>query len=133
MTRPRYTFVLAAMADGKKLKQYVVFRCVQRVAELSKIPGVIVAYSRNGWINEKLTKDWAKYVLRTLIFRCRLLVWDACRYHLMPSVKNTVYSQTSTNLSIIPGGLTSQVQLTDLCWNKAFKFVYGTLSTLSGC
>ena len=46
--KARYTVVLAAMADGKKLKPYVVFKGVRPVAELSKIPGVIVAYSRNG-------------------------------------------------------------------------------------
>ena len=53
----RFMVVLAAMADGRKLKPYVVFKGVQTVAELARIPGVVVAYSRNGWMNEELTND----------------------------------------------------------------------------
>ena len=63
----------------------------------------------------------------TLNFGRRLLVWDAYRCHLMPSVKSTVHNQTNTDLSIIPGGLTSQLQPADLCWNKAFKSTYKDL------
>ena len=44
----RFTVVLAAMADGRKFKPYVVFKGVRPVAELARIPGVVVAYSRNG-------------------------------------------------------------------------------------
>ena len=54
--------VLAAMAGGRKLRPYVVFKGVPPVAELAKIPGVVVAYSKNGWMNEELTMDrltWA--------------------------------------------------------------------------
>jgi len=56
----RYTVVLAAMADGRKLKPYVVFKGVRPKAELQRVPGVIVAMSKNGWMDEKLTKDWVK-------------------------------------------------------------------------
>ena len=54
----RFTVVLAAMADVRKLLPYVVFKGVRRIAELDKETGVIVAYSKNGWMNENLTKDW---------------------------------------------------------------------------
>jgi len=56
----RYTVVLAAMADGRKLKPYVVFKGVRPKAELQRVPGVIVAMSKNGWMDEKLTKDRVK-------------------------------------------------------------------------
>lgn len=64
----RFTVVLAAMADGKKLKPFVVFKGVRPVAELHKVSGVIVAYSRNGWMNEGLTIDWVKRGLRNIQF-----------------------------------------------------------------
>ena len=54
----RFTVVLAAMADGRKLKPFVVFKGVRPEAELMRVQGVVVASSRNGWMNEELTKDW---------------------------------------------------------------------------
>ncbi len=56
----RFTVALSAMADGTKLKPFVVFKGVRPVAELHRVSGVIVAYSRNGWMNESLTIDWVK-------------------------------------------------------------------------
>ena len=69
-----FTVVLAAMADGRKLKPYVVFKDVRPVAELAKIPGVVVVYSRNGWMNEELTKDWISRAWGLLAFDQHLLV-----------------------------------------------------------
>ena len=42
----------------------------------------------------------------------------------MPSVRSAVHKCTNTDLSVIPGGLTSQVQLADSSWSRAFKEVY---------
>ena len=39
----QYTVILASMADGRKLKLYVVFKGVKPVAKLQKVPGVVVA------------------------------------------------------------------------------------------
>lgn len=58
----RFTVVLAAMADGRKLKPFVVFKGVRPVAELMRVQGVVVAFSKNGWMNEVLTKDWVDRV-----------------------------------------------------------------------
>ena len=54
----RFIVVLSAMADGRKLKPYVIFKGVRQVAELVVTDGVVVAFSCNGWINKQLTKDW---------------------------------------------------------------------------
>ena len=72
-----FTVVLAAMADGRKLNPFVVFKDVQPNAPLAKIPGVVVAYSSNGWMNEALTLDWIHRVWGVLNFNKCLLVWDA--------------------------------------------------------
>lgn len=48
----RFTVVLAAMADGCKVSPFVVFKGVRPIADLARESGVVVAYSRNGWMNE---------------------------------------------------------------------------------
>ena len=55
--KDHYTVILTAKADGTKLKPYVVFKgkgtCLLK--ELSTIPGIIVRFSPNGWMNDSLT------------------------------------------------------------------------------
>ena len=58
----RFTVVLAAMADGRKLNPFVVFKGVCHMQQLTNTRGVVVAMSRNGWMNKEVTKDWVKQV-----------------------------------------------------------------------
>jgi len=102
------------MADGRKLKPFVVFKGVRAVPELMNSRGVVVALSRNGWMNEELTKDWVKRVWGSLNFGRRLLVWDAYKCHIMDSVRSYVDKQTNSDVSVIPGGLTSHLQPADV-------------------
>ena len=115
------------MFVGRKLKPYVVFKRVRQIPELNKVSGMIVALSRNGWMNENLTKDWVKHCWGTLNFGKRLLIWDAYKCHMTDSVKNAVKNVTNSDMSIIPGGLTGYIQPADLCWNKPFKAAYKEL------
>ena len=46
----RFTVTLAAMADGRKLKRFVVFKGVRITPELNRVPGVVVALSK--WLDE---------------------------------------------------------------------------------
>ena len=55
-----FTVALAAMADGRKVLPHVIFKGVRPIAELDKEPGVVIAYSKNGWMNEKLTINWVE-------------------------------------------------------------------------
>ena len=100
--------ILAAMADGRKLKSYVVFKGVQPVAALMEIQGVVVAFNRSGWMNEALIMDWVTRVWGTLNFQWCILMWDAYRCHLMSS---HVKKSTNSNISVIPVGLTSHFSL----------------------
>ena len=53
------TVVLAAKADGTKMKPYVVFKGgIEEVKAMQNISGVVVAPSKNGWMNEELTADF---------------------------------------------------------------------------
>ena len=121
--KSRFTVVLSAMADGRKLKPYVVFKGVRTIPELNT-PGVVVALSKNGWMNEELTMDWVKRVWGSLNFGHRLLVWDAYKCHITADVRSYVDKQTNTDVSVIPGGLTSHLQPADVSWNKPFKTAY---------
>lgn len=56
----------SAMADGRKLKPYIIFKGKRQIPELQKVPGVVVALSSNGWMNEDLTKDWLRRCWGTL-------------------------------------------------------------------
>lgn len=120
----RFTVALSAMADGRKLEPFVIFKGVRPVKELSNIPGVVVAYSRNGWMNQRLTKNWVDRVWGTLNFGRRLLVWDAYKCHTVEDIATHIIRQTNTDVCLIPGGLTKLVQPADVSWNKAFKTAY---------
>ena len=65
----RFTVVLAGMADGRKLRAFVIFKGVRPVAELMATQGVVVAFSPNGWMNQELTKDWIDRVWGRLNFQ----------------------------------------------------------------
>lgn len=45
--------------EGLSSHAHVVFKSVHPVAALMVTPAVVVAFSRNGWMNEALTIDWA--------------------------------------------------------------------------
>ena len=107
-------------ADGTKLKPFIVFKGVRQDPKLLKYPGVVVTYSRNGWMNEETTKTWIEKVWGTLSFQKRLLIWDAYKCHITDSAKASVKG-TRSDTSIIPGGLTKHLQPS---WNKPFKEAY---------
>ena len=47
--------------------------------------------------------------------------------HITDKVRNHVTRQVNTDISIIPGGLTSHLQPADVSWNKPFKAAYKEL------
>ena len=102
---------LICNGNGRKLKPYAIFKDMQQVAELVATEGAVVAFSRNGWMNEQLTKDWVDRAWGRLN---SLLVWYAYRCHVMSNVAAHVTKATNTDISVIPGGLTSQLQPADV-------------------
>ena len=124
--KARFIVVFGAMADGSKLP-FVILKGIRPIPELSRIQGGVVAYSPNGWMNVQLTKDWVLRVWGSLSFSKSVLVWGAYRCHIMYTVKSVVTHSTNSLLSIIPGGLTKQLQPADISWNKPFKESYRKL------
>ena len=76
-----FTVILTAKADGTKMKPYVVFKGkgTQLIKDLQNIPGIVVRFSANGWMNDALTVDYLHSIIGALSFSKRLLVWDAYR------------------------------------------------------
>ena len=120
--KDHFTIILSARADGKKLKPFVVFKGkgTRLIKNLQKIPGIVVRFSANGWMNDTLTLDYLHSMIGSLSFNKRLLVWDAYKCHTSEATwKETERMKLHT--AIIPGGCTKFIQALDVVWNACFK------------
>jgi hypothetical protein len=120
--KDHFTVILSARVDGKKLKPFVVFKGkgVRLIKELEKIPGVVVKFSVNGWMNDGLTVDYLHSIIGCLSFQKRLLVWDAYKCHTSDSIKKEL-RKMKLHSAVIPGGCTKFIQAPDVVWNAPFK------------
>jgi len=99
----RFTVIVAAMADRRKLKPFVVFKGVRPIAALGKVSGVVLNYSRNGWMNEELTVKceeltvkWIESVWGSLSFSHWLLILDAYRLNFFLIFKFLIFHNQPT-------------------------------------
>ncbi|KAK7934312.1 hypothetical protein WMY93_005208 [Mugilogobius chulae] len=119
-----FTVVLGCQANGQKLPPMVIFK--RKTLPKEKFPaGVIIKANPKGWMDEDKMSEWLSeiYVKRPGDFFHKhpsLLICDSMRAHLTDAVKKEV-KQTNSSLSIIPGGLTKELQPLDVCVNRAFK------------
>lgn len=122
--KQRTTVMLCCTADGRKLPAYVVFKRKTLPAQEVFPKNIIVRVNEKGWMNSAMVEEWVKLVWQrrpgALLCRDSLLVLDSYRGHLTDSVK-TVLSRGGTDLAVIPGGMTSQLQPLDVSINKPFK------------
>ena len=86
--------------------------------------GVVVHVHEKGWMDENGMKLWIDKIWQNrpggLLKKKACLVYDMFKTHLMQSVKKKL-SQLNTDVAIIPGGLTGQLQPLDVSINKPFK------------
>ena len=77
-----------------------------------------------GWMDENGMMLWISRIWHNcpggLFKKKACLVYDMFKAHLMDSIK-TALSKLNTDIAIIPGGLTSQLQPLDVSINKPFK------------
>ncbi|CAL4062438.1 unnamed protein product, partial [Meganyctiphanes norvegica] len=121
--KTHYTVVLTCCADGTKLLPMVIFK--RKTMPKEVIPnGVVVHVQEKGWMDENGIKLWIDKVWSRrpggLLRKPALLVWDQFRAHKTETVKNNL-KRIKTDLAVIPGGLTCQLQPLDVCINKPFK------------
>lgn len=119
----RLTVVLACAGDGSKLKPLVIFKR-KTMPKIQNKHGVVVTVQEKGWMDSEIMKIWIEKVWRARIGglsrRRSLLVFDSFEAHKTEQVKRSLKSE-NTDLSVIPGGLTSVLQPLDVCLNKPFK------------
>ena len=114
--------MLACTADSGKLPPYIVFKR-KTMPKLPFPKGVIVQVQEKGWFDDKIMRDWLQRVWgrRPGAGLSRsMLVLDAFRRHRMQNLKTQLEEQR-TDLSIIPGGMTSMLQPLDVSVNKPMK------------
>mgnify|MGYP003623222955 FL=1 len=121
--KTHYTVVLACCADGSKLPPMIIFK--RKTLPKEKIPtGLIVHVHEKGWMDESGMKVWIEKVWGrrngALLKKKAFLVLDQFRAHLKESIKQR-FQECNTELAVIPGGLTSQLQPLDVSLNKPFK------------
>jgi hypothetical protein len=120
------TLMLAVLAYGSKLPPYVVLNRKNMPKE--QLPrGIIVRCQPRRWMTSDLMKDWLLMVLNrrpgALLRKRGMLVLVAFKRHLTPEVKATITGGCiNTDLVvIIPGGMTSQLQVLVVAVNKQLK------------
>ena len=121
--KSRVSVVLAAKADGTKLKPMVAIKGAKReVAALNQeFKGrAVVATSANAWMDSELTKVWINSVLGSFSFNRRLLASDSYECHIEDTVTEALTSKKIDHI-IVPGGCTKYIQAPDVSWNKPFK------------
>jgi hypothetical protein len=120
----RITVMFSVLVDGRKLTLSVILKTKYLPKE--KLPtGIIFKCNEKGWITEELMVKWLKEVWHrrpgSLLKKRGMLVLDAFKGHLTEKVKTVASNLLNTDLVIIPGDMTSQLQVLDVVVNKAFK------------
>jgi hypothetical protein len=112
--KARIAVRLGVLADGRKLPPYVTSR--QKTMSKEKLPaGLVFRYQEKGWMASELMMDW-KRSPGTLLNKRGMLVLDSFKGYLTQQVENEM-RKANTDLVVIPGGMTSQLQVLD----KPFK------------
>nr|XP_046273126.1 zinc finger and SCAN domain-containing protein 2-like isoform X2 [Scatophagus argus] len=117
------TVVLAAKADGTKLKPFVVFRGAADEVKVmqQEISSAVVTSSVNGWMNDALTADWLQSVVGKLNLTPRLLVWDSYRCHISAATKAELKCGYNITTALIPGGCTKFIHAPAVMWSQTFR------------
>ncbi|KAF4804657.1 pogo transposable element with KRAB domain-like protein [Turdus rufiventris] len=119
-----FTVVLGVSSNGRKLQLLVIFK--RKTLPKDKFPkGIVVAVNPKGWINEHVMRTWLTevYAHRPDVFFHPLpvpLIFDSIRAHKTESVK-AVVKKMNSELAVIPGGLTKEVQPLNISIIRSFK------------
>ena len=111
-----FTVMLACMADGTKLKPYIIFKRKTAAKNVEFPTGIIVRFQQKGWMDDALFRDWIDIVWASRPGGkskkdSSLLVLDAFRCHRSEDQLKHLKKQHKTDVAIIPGGMTSILQV----------------------
>jgi hypothetical protein len=90
-----------------------------------KLPaGLAFRRQKKGWMTNKLMMDWVKVIWKrrigTLLNKRGMLVLDSFKGQLTQKVAEEM-RKANTDIVVIPGGMTSQLQVLDVVINKPFS------------
>ena len=122
----RFTVVLTALANGVKLKPFIIFKGLKKVPKGDFPPGCAVAVAKGGSMTSEIfKKEWCEKVWRgrpgSLFRTPAALVLDRHRSHTHETSVSHLDKRHNTRSIFIPGGMTSVLQPCDVVWNKPMK------------
>lgn len=124
-TKMRFTVVLTALASGRKLKPMIIFHNLKNVPNGNFPRECFVAVSKSGTMSAQLMQQWMQHVWKTrpgsIFNQPALLTMDRHRSHTFDDTVKTLKQQHNTDVSFVPGGMTSLLQPCDVTWNKPLK------------
>lgn len=129
------TVELACAGDGSKLKPMVIFKR-KTLLKVANKHRVVIPAQEKCWMDTKGMTTWIEKVWHLrgggLGKRRSLLVCDAFEAQVTKNMK-TVLARENTNLAVIPGRLTSILQLLDVSLSKPFDHSYIQVLTCEWC
>ncbi|KAF4805290.1 hypothetical protein TURU_001411 [Turdus rufiventris] len=120
-----FTVVLGVSLDGQKLSPMEIFK--RKTFPKEKFPdGIVVAVNQKGWMDEKVMKTWLMKIYARSGERffnlkvLRLLIFDSMCAQRTDSIK-ALANNMNSELVVIPGGLTKELQPLDISVIRSFK------------
>uniref|UniRef100_A0A8C3U480 HTH CENPB-type domain-containing protein n=1 Tax=Catharus ustulatus TaxID=91951 RepID=A0A8C3U480_CATUS len=119
-----FTVVFGVSSDGQKLHPMVIFK--RKTLPKDKFPnGIRVAVNAKGWMDEEVMQTWLTEVYGGTLDRffnqlSVLLIFDSMHAHKTENMKEIVKKKNS-ELAVIPGGLTKELQPLDVGIICSFK------------
>lgn len=131
----QFTVVLAAKADGTKLEPCVVFKgsSVEEVRAMEDVSGLVVASSKDGRMNDKLTADWLRKVMGKLDNHStvapppppppppRVLAWDSSRCYISTATIEELQRCYNVTTVVFPAECTKYIPAPGVTWCKLLK------------
>jgi hypothetical protein len=120
--KQRCMVMLCITADGRKLPPYIVFK--RKTLPKVNVKVVIIQAQESGWMDQALVLDWINCMWQkrpeALLNLHSTLILDSFHGDTTEEVKK-IWKSRNTDQVIIPGGLTSMLQLLDVCIKRLFK------------
>ena len=132
----RFTLMLCAYNDGRKLRPAIIFRNLKKVPNVRFPTGIDVYVTDKGSVTTEIMNKWKDDVFAKRtdgIFLNRhskrpvnapyrtLLTMDSATPHINSDFRKSMAEKYDTKVLIIPGGLTPLIQPMDVSINKAIK------------
>ena len=144
--KTRFTLILCASNDGRKLPPAIIFKDLKNVpkprGKEKDCPenifpkGIHIMASMGGTMNKEHMEEWVKVVIKgqkdtfqfdlttkgkTRQIHKKLLVMDSAKAHMNTEIREYLSRECGTKVEIMEGGMTPLLQPADVSWNRSVK------------